>query len=277
MVQNIPGMLRVLSEGQEMQRRGERLDLNVMVRLGAWTPITESTWESKAGLCREGVLKDAVADVNVGKNKLSLSDWLISHDRRTEMNCALDQALEIYRDCLKDGKLDQEQFAAMTADLCTVYSPKYELRPASQEEAGLFYAMSGEDDEQHGTIGHVRADFGHRGMEFWTTWHPRGPEELNTQEFKDEIDDLVNTLRKNGPLKDFKAMTRYCKEHGGEIEGGICTQNYGYIIETENYRYALRFNPQQGDYNVYLTAFDKRVQEMNMQHAQANEMTMGGM
>lgn len=63
------------------------------------------------------------------------------------------------------------------------------------------------------------------------------------------------------------------------IEGGICTQNYGYIVETGNYRYALRCNPQPGDYQIYLTAFDLRVQEMNMKQEQqdAGGMQMGGM
>ena len=39
-------------------------------------------------------------------------------------------------------------------------------------------------------------------------------------------------------------------------------QNYGYVVETENYRYCLRCNPVPGDYQAYLTCFDKRVQEM---------------
>ena len=43
---------------------------------------------------------------------------------------------------------------------------KYALRPASQEEAGLFYAMSPEDDAELGCIGHVRIDFGRSGKEF---------------------------------------------------------------------------------------------------------------
>ena len=40
-------------------------------------------------------------------------------------------------------------------------------------------------------------------------------------------------------------------------------QNYGYVVETENYRYCLRCNPVHGDYQAYLACFDLRVQEMN--------------
>lgn len=138
---------------------------------------------------------------------------------------------------------------------------KYEIRPASSEEAGLFYAMPPEQDAELGCIGHVRIDFGRGGDQFYHTWHPRGPEELNTQEFKDELTEVVDELRES-VLKNFSSMTGYCRSHGGEISGGW-VQNYGYIVETENYRYCLRCNPVPGDYQAYLTAFDLRVQEMN--------------
>ena len=38
---------------------------------------------------------------------------------------------------------------------------------------------------------------------------------------------------------------------------------YGYVVETEHYRYCLRCKPQEGDYDGYLWCFDKRIQEMN--------------
>ena len=184
------------------------------------------------------------------------------------------------------GKLQFTGEILTLADFCERHGlpleaekSKYTLRPASPEEAGLFYALPPEKDQELGTVGHLRADFGRHGTDFWTTWWQRGPEELNDQAFKSEFDDLVNALRENGPLRSFQDMRRYCHDHGGEIVGGLCTQNYGYIIETDHHRYALRCNPQQGDYNVYLTAFDLRVQEMNMrQEQESNTMIqLGGM
>lgn len=58
---------------------------------------------------------------------------------------------------MKNEKLDQE------------YS--FDLRPASMEEAGLFYSND-EQDEALGTVGHLRLDFGHgfsqsRGIIFY--------------------------------------------------------------------------------------------------------------
>ena len=57
-------------------------------------------------------------------------------------------------------------------------------------------------------------------------------------------------------------MSKYCWSHGGEV--GNWPTNYGYIVETENYRYCLRCNPIPGDYQAYLTAFDLRVQRQNL-------------
>ena len=139
---------------------------------------------------------------------------------------------------------------------------RFQIRPASPEEAGLFYAQLPAEDERLGAIGHVRMDFGRSGNDFWHTWWPRGPEELNSPAFKSELQEVVDELR-GSVLKNRFAMERYCYGHGGKISGGW-VQNYGYIIETENYRYCLRCNPSPGDYNAYLTAFDLNVQRQNM-------------
>ena len=146
---------------------------------------------------------------------------------------------------------------------------RYEVRPAFSEEAGLFFAMPPEKDAELGCIGHVRIDFGRNGDRFCHTWHPRGSEALNTQGFKDELTEVVDELRES-VLKNFSAMTGYCRGHGGEISGGW-VQNYGYIVETENYRYCLRCNPVPGDYQAYLTCFDKRVQEMSQAESKKSE------
>ena len=136
------------------------------------------------------------------------------------------------------------------------------IRPARPEEAGLFYTPHPEEDKRLGTVGHVRMDFGRSGNEFWHTWWPRGPEELNSPAFKLELQEVVDTLRES-VLKNRFAMERFCYEHGGKISGGW-TQNYGYIVETAHYRYCLRCNPSPGDYNCYCTAYDLDVQRQNM-------------
>ena len=147
---------------------------------------------------------------------------------------------------------------------------QFHIRPARPEEAGLFYAQHPSEDEQLGTIGHVRMDFGKSGNEFWHTWHPRGAEELNSPAFKAELQQVVDKLRED-VLKNRFAMERFCYEHGGKINGGW-TQNYGFIVETEHYQYCLRCNPSPGDYNAYLTCFDLDVQRQSMRQKELDEL-----
>ena len=118
---------------------------------------------------------------------------------------------------------------------------QFHIRSARPDEAGLFYTPHPEEDKRRGTIGHIRMDFGRSGNEFWHTWWPRGPEELNSPVFKAELQEVVDTLRES-VLKSRFAMERFCYEHGGKISGGW-TQNYGYIVETEHYRYCLTVRP----------------------------------
>ena len=139
---------------------------------------------------------------------------------------------------------------------------QFHIRPARPEEAGLFYAQHPEEDKRLGTVGHVRMDFGRSGNEFWHTWWPRGSEKLNSPAFKAELQEVVDTLRES-VLKNRFAMERFCYDHGGKISGGY-VQNYGYIVETEHYRYCLRCNPSPGDYNGYLAVYDLAVQRQNM-------------
>ena len=118
-------------------------------------------------------------------------------------------------------------------------------------------------------------DFGRSGNEFWHTWWPRGPEELNSPAFKAELQQIVDKLRED-VLKSRFAMECFCYDHGGKISDGW-TQNYGYIVETEHYRYCLRCNPSPGDYNCYCTAYDLDVQRQNMAQKEAPHMEIGGM
>lgn len=152
---------------------------------------------------------------------------------------------------------------------------RFHIRSARPDEAGLFYTPRPEEDKRRGTIGHIRMDFGRSGNEFWHTWWPRGPEELNSPAFKAELQEVVDTLRES-MLKNRFAMERFCYARGGKISGGW-TQNYGYIVETEHYRYCLRCNPSPGDYNCYCTAYDLDVQRQNMAQEETSHMEMGGM
>ena len=154
-----------------------------------------------------------------------------------------------------------EQFCEEHDLACPQVNQEFELRPASPDEAGLFYSeLEPEKDEALGTVGHVRLDFGHGGKEFWHTWWPHNGDQFNTAEFKAELQAMVDALRAAGPLKNLKTMDAYCRQHGGSITDD--SRSYGYITETEHYRFCLRCTPVMDDYQGYLYCYDLRQQEL---------------
>ena len=56
-------------------------------------------------------------------------------------------------------------------------------------------------------------------------------------------------------------MRRYCCDSGGTLGESSYCQNYGFTLETDRYIYRLRCNPIEGDYQAYLSCFDKQAQK----------------
>lgn len=114
-------------------------------------------------------------------------------------------------------------------------------------------SFSGSDEEQ-ACIGHLRGDFA-QGTEFWTTWWVH-QEELVDQDFKDELDSVVNALRKNGPLKNLSAMQSFCWKHKqAQMSPESGKDYYGFRVDTPKRRYYLRFLPLRGNYNFYIYCY----------------------
>ena len=115
-----------------------------------------------------------------------------------------------------------------------------ELTITSMTPADRLYAynQSSQLEGQTGCIGHLRGDFG-AGKEFYTSWfdHRR---EYKTDEFKAELDEVVNTLReKNGLLCTRDSMTRFCYQNPeAEFEGNYCAE-YGFKVQTPQHTYNI--------------------------------------
>ena len=69
----------------------------------------------------------------------------------------------------------------------------FSLRPATREEASLFYSDD-QTDRSLGTVGHVRMDFGSSGKGFYHTWWPHNGEQFNTPEFKEALQQFVDAM-----------------------------------------------------------------------------------
>lgn len=120
------------------------------------------------------------------------------------------------------------------------------------------YSQSQQISMQTGLIGYLRADMDTDGNGFYSTWNDYD-EELKTQDFKDEFDDVINTLRDDF-LKDRAKLSDYCRSHpessyGKDSLGNV--REYGVRVNTDNYAYLLRLNPHKGEYNLYCYCYIK--------------------
>ena len=127
-------------------------------------------------------------------------------------------------------------------------------KPIEADKADWLYSGDSEQDLERGCVGHLRGDFGNSGAEFWTSWFDHRPD-LKSTVFHDELQNVVNGLRKEGGLlRNFAAMSRGCRD------GLPCDDSFGFKAESPHYTYCLRCIPRRGDYNFYLYAYDKDFQ-----------------
>jgi hypothetical protein len=120
---------------------------------------------------------------------------------------------------LHEELLDLAGFCEKNHLDCPQAPRKFILRPASHEEAGLFYSQMGED-ERLGVVGHLRMDFGDGRLHH--TWRPHNDDQFNTPEFKAAFQEFVDEMRVRGPLQSEAAMHRWCY---GYPEGEIFLLN----------------------------------------------------
>ena len=110
------------------------------------------------------------------------------------------------------------------ADKTESTSSKDLIRPMTKEEHKYCYSQSSQLIVQTGAIGYLRADMDTDGYGFFSSWNGF-QNDLNTQEFKDEFDHVVNDLRagKDNLLTNRSALFRYCNKHPEASIG-----DYGY-------------------------------------------------
>lgn len=128
----------------------------------------------------------------------------------------------------------------------------FAVRPMTEMEKMYCYTQSQQLRGQTGCIGFLRGDLDTGGEEFFSSWNDFS-ERLKTQEFKDEFDKLIGSLRdKNNEihfLSSRTALADYCHRHAeAQIDSG---NSYGFRADTERYSYMMRLDPAKGVYNLY--------------------------
>lgn len=105
-----------------------------------------------------------------------------------------------------------------------------QIRPMRFEERKYTYEQSSQLMSQTGSIGRLRGDFGRSGTEFWTTWEDHR-QDLKTDAFKAELDEVINALRSEeyGLLKDRRSMVSYSRAEPDSTFKGNYTTEYGVV------------------------------------------------
>ena len=146
----------------------------------------------------------------------------------------------------------------------------FSIRLMEPEERSFAYTQDPQTLHSSGCIGHLRVDMDSTGTGFFSSWDTHSPS-LKDEAFKAEFDALINELRFNddlgGILKNRSSMSKFCHAiPGSEITDD--GRNFGFRIDTDEYAYMLRLNPNKGEYNAYIYAYDREMLDMFLQPQQ---------
>lgn len=144
-----------------------------------------------------------------------------------------------------------------------------EIRPLTEAEQKYTYTQSMQLQGQTGCIGHLRGDFDKGGNVFFTSWDDHR-KEWKTDEFKSELDDVINALRSNayGLLQSRSAMSKYAAQYPeSAFEGNYCME-YGFRVETKKHAFLIRCNPTSGDYDFYCYCYVKEWLDQHIKNAE---------
>ena len=131
-----------------------------------------------------------------------------------------------------------------------------DMRALTEKEDKYTFSNSMQISMQCGLIGHLRADMDSDGNGFFSSWEDYR-KELKTDEFKDEFDKVINSLREEGDiLYNRKALAKYCySSPQAKMNNG--QDYYGVRVDTQKYAYLCRLNPNKGEYNLYCYCYIK--------------------
>ena len=142
----------------------------------------------------------------------------------------------------------------------------YTLQPMTDPERLYAYTQSSQIGSQTGNIGHLRADMDSNGEGFFSTWWDCRSD-LKTDEFKEEFNELINSLREEGqPLHNRTALSKYYFSHPEASNQDF--RDFFFRADTGNYAYMFRLNPNRGEYNMFLYCYRRDWLDHHLKEAQ---------
>ena len=131
-----------------------------------------------------------------------------------------------------------------------------DMRALTEKEDKYTFSNSMQISMQCGLIGHLRADMDSDGNGFFSSWEDYR-KELKTDEFTDEFDKVINSLREEGDiLYNRKSLAKYCYS-SPQAKMNNEHDYYGVRVDTQKYAYLCRLNPNKGEYNLYCYCYIK--------------------
>lgn len=131
---------------------------------------------------------------------------------------------------------------------------EFVLRPLTEAEEKYTYSQSMQISTQTGLFAYLRAYMGKNGTEFFSEWFDFR-KELKTEDFKKEFNEMIESYRKDGKfLSNRSALTEFCQTLKC-FKKDDCS--FGVRIDSDNYAYLCRLNPNNHEYNLYCFAYEK--------------------
>ncbi|MDL2327260.1 hypothetical protein LJC64_01165 [Ruminococcaceae bacterium OttesenSCG-928-A11] len=145
-----------------------------------------------------------------------------------------------------------------------------EMRAMLPEEHLYAFGQSTQLAGQCGSHGRLRGDFDTTGGMFYTSWDTHRAY-LVTDNFKSELDQVVNTLRQKDEfgniLKDRSSMETYCRSNQEARLPLNLSDGYGFRVDTKERTYLLRCKPAVGEYDFYLYVYKSEFLNNHVQNA----------
>ncbi len=142
-----------------------------------------------------------------------------------------------------------------------------DMRALTEKEDKYTFSNSMQISMQCGLIGHLRADMDTDGNGFFSSWEDYR-KELKTDEFKDEFDKVINSLREEGDiLYNRKSLAKYCYS-SPQAKMNNEQNYYGVRVDTQKYAYLCRLNPNKGEYNLYCYCYIKNWLDKHIRSAE---------
>lgn len=146
------------------------------------------------------------------------------------------------------------------------------LRIAKENEMIYVFRQSQQIEMQTGYVGYLRGDFGRNGNEFYSAWIDE-IKDRKTLEFQIEFDDVINAFRDDpkyrGILRNLDDMKMLCSTRPQSyIKFDELSDTFAFRADTDKYAYLIKCQTSKGDYNFYVTAYEKDCLDRHIKNAE---------